>query len=127
MSELRLDEEQLERIASLVAEQLKPAVLPGALVDVAAVAAYLNVDPSWVYAHKRELGVRKLGDGPKAPLRFSLAEVDERLSACSEGRGSREPELAPALTKPRRRRRPMGTSVDLLPIRGRHPAERGAA
>lgn len=85
-----------------------------ALVDVAAVAAYLNVDRSWVYAHADELGARRLGSGPKARLRFSLEDVDAAVT-CSGNRGSDE-----SLSGSRRRRRPSaGTSVPLLPIRGR--------
>jgi hypothetical protein len=57
-----------------------------ALVDVAAVAAYLDVECSWVYEHADEIGFRRLGSGPKARLRFSLAEVDERLTGCTAGR-----------------------------------------
>ena len=91
------------------------------LVDVFAVAAYLGVTRGWVYEHADALGARRLGSGPRARLRFSLAEVDERLSACSPGRGSES--LKPVPTKGLRPRRgsPMGTNVELLPIRGRDP------
>ena len=92
------------------------------LVDALEVANYLGVDRSWVYEHADELGARRLGNGPRARLRFSLAEVDERLSACSAGRESATPEPAPrGALRPRRRRR-MGTTGELLPIRGRIPA-----
>ena len=91
------------------------------LVDVREVACYLGVKPSYVYAHADELGARRLGSGPRARLRFSLAEIDERLSACSDSRRSES--LKPAPTKGLRPRRgsPMGTNVELLPIRGRDP------
>jgi hypothetical protein len=89
------------------------------LVDAAAVADFLGVERSWVYEHADELGARRLGSGPRARLRFSIAEVDERLTACYEGRESRAVDHAPlAALRPRRRRR-MGTSVELLPVRGR--------
>jgi hypothetical protein len=96
-----------------------PNVEVSQLVDAAAVAAYLGVTPGWVYEHKEELGARRLGTGPKARLRFSLEEVDRRLT-CSESRGSEGDEEP--VTKPSRRRRAsrdMGTNVALLPIRGR--------
>jgi len=91
------------------------------LVDAAAVAAHLGTSRGYVYSHALELGARRLGSGPKARLRFSLAEVDERLSACSAGSGSES--LKPAPTKGLRPRRgsSMGTNVELLPIRGRYP------
>lgn len=90
-----------------------------ALVDAKAVAAYLNVQPGYVYEHADELGARRLGTGPRARLRFSLAEVVERLGACSAGRQSEPREPAPRAASARTRRRRSGTSVELLPIRGR--------
>ena len=89
------------------------------LVDVATVAKYLAVTPGWVYEHADELGARRLGSGPRARLRFSLAEIDERLSTCPPGRKSVGPEAAPEKASTPRRRRRIGTNVDLLPIRGR--------
>lgn len=53
-----------------------------ALLTVAEVAARLNVSHAWVYAHKHELGAIRLGNGPKARLRFEatavLAELHRR-------------------------------------------------
>ena len=95
------------------------------LVGVREIAEYLSVNPSWVYEHAAELGARRLGDGPRARLRFSVAEVDECLSACSASRESALPEPGPQAALRPRRRRPLGTSVELLPIRGRIPAETG--
>jgi hypothetical protein len=98
-----------------------------ALVDVAEVARYLSVDASFVYAHADELGARRLGTGPRARLRFSLEEVDRRLTTCCEGRESPSPEPAPEAASRARRRRRMGTSVALLPIRGATSARSGAS
>ena len=96
------------------------------LVGVRELAEYLAVQPSWIYEHADELGARRLGNGPRARLRFSLAEADERLSTCSAGRESPSLEPAPeGASRPRRRRR-MGTNVELLPIRGRIPSSTGA-
>lgn len=93
---------------------------PVGLVDVAAVAAYLGVSHAYVYEHQVELGARRLGTGPKARLRFSLEEIDERLRVCPTGRRSGEPDSGSVVRKPRRRRSPaLGTTVELLPIRGR--------
>jgi len=117
-----LTSEQVEALADLVADRLARQPLAGAaLVDVATVADYLAVERGWVYEHAHELGARRLGSGPKAPLRFSLREVDERLRSCSTGRGSRQ--AASPIAKPNRRRQRaprLGTGVELLPIkRGR--------
>lgn len=88
------------------------------LVTAREVAEHLSVDAAFVYEHVVELGARRLGDGPKARLRFSLSEVDERLGSCSGSRGSQAADPAPALDSGLRRRRQSGTAFDLLPIRG---------
>jgi hypothetical protein len=89
------------------------------LVDAADVAVYLAVERGWVYANADRLGARKLGDGPRARLRFDLEEVDRRLASCSEGRESDEPAGGTVTPiKPRRRRGRSGTCAPLLPIRG---------
>lgn len=88
-------------------------------VDVAAVAEHLAVTPGWVYENANELGAYRLSDGPRARLRFRLSEVDERLSACSPSRRSEPAEPAQRLPSRRRRAKPLGTTADLLPIRGR--------
>lgn len=126
MSEpLRLDTGQLEELAELLAEKLSNAPRLRPLVGVSEVATYLSVDASWVYAHAAELGVRRLGSGPKAALRFSLAEVDEKLTACPVGRESNGPKLAPIKASRRRRPAGLGTNVRLLPIRGQKVPENG--
>jgi hypothetical protein len=99
---------------------------PSNLVDATTVAEYLDVERDWVYAHASELAARKLGDGPKARLRFSLQEVDERLSACYRSRESSALKPAPQATPRARRRRPAGTSAPLLPIKGGRGAKPAA-
>jgi hypothetical protein len=90
-------------------------------VDAAAVARHLGVDRSYVYEHSTELGAVRLGDGPRARLRFNLAVVDEPLAATACP-GARESEAANPVAKRHRRHR-MGTDAsavpELLPIRGR--------
>jgi hypothetical protein len=58
------------------------------LLTVAEVAQRLNVSQQWVHAHKRDLGAIRLGDGPKARLRFHLAAVLAELNRRSESRRS---------------------------------------
>jgi hypothetical protein len=98
--------------------------LPTTLVDVETVARFLSVSPDWIYAHADELGARRLGRGPKARLRFSLHEVDERLRSCSPGRDSRKATtLPPAPIRRPEHRASAGTGIALLPIRGREGPE----
>ena len=91
------------------------------LVTPTELAEWLAVTPGWVYEHASELGALRLGDGPKARLRFDVEAVKRRLSAasCSEGRRSMSRDAAPEAVKPRRRRRRLGTNVELLPVHGR--------
>jgi hypothetical protein len=76
-----------------------------AVLTAAEVAIRFNVDRSWVYAHADELGVIRLGEGPRPRLRFDPAIVAQRLVA------------APGRTSPG----PLSTdgkgSVPLLPIK----------
>jgi hypothetical protein len=96
------------------------------LVDAARVAEYLGVSRAFVYEHADELGVHRLGAGPKARLRFDLAEVDSRLTSCYLGRGSHTVEKAMVEPVQRRRRRPgLGTNLDLLPVKRPRPPALG--
>jgi hypothetical protein len=90
-----------EEIADAVAARLQdhdPARTVERLVDAAALAEILGVDRSWVYAHAAELGAYRLGDGPKAALRFSPRETLDLMR------------VKPDAPRP---------TVPLLPVRGR--------
>ncbi len=50
------------------------------LLTVAEVADRLRVNPKWVYAHQHELGPIRLGDGPRARLRFDADIIDSRIT-----------------------------------------------
>jgi len=91
-------------------------------VDAATLAHRLNVSRAFVYEHAGELGAIPLGTGSRPRLRFDL----EQAIACYTSRRSSGPDSAQAKASPRRRRRPLGTSVELLPIRGRIPRESGS-
>jgi hypothetical protein len=63
-------------------------------------ARLLRVDVEWVRAHRVALGAVRLGDGPKAHLRFPRDAIDAYLAARRVGApGVGEPKPAP---KPRR-------------------------
>jgi transposase-like protein len=72
-------------------------------LSVGQVAERLGVARSTVYAHWREWGGYKLGDGAKAPIRFDATA----LPGAQRDREEREPSAKPVAppTKPRRRRR----------------------
>jgi predicted DNA-binding transcriptional regulator AlpA len=68
----------IEAVARRVAQLLRAAeVQRDALLTAAQVAARLGVDRSWVYAHANELGAVRLGNGPRARLRFDPAVVEQ--------------------------------------------------
>jgi hypothetical protein len=112
MSELRLPDDQLVRLAALIAAELgsgpstsDPASPP--LVDAATVAQALGVDRSWVYSHAAQLGAVRLGKGKGerphgVPLRFDLERARATFANVSES-ASPQP-------RPRRRKaaRPVG-------------------
>lgn len=80
--EVRLDGKDIEAIAERVVERLtEQTKAPGTigLASAAQVAKLYGVTPSWVYANKTRLGAVKLGDGPRARLRFDVERVEEEL------------------------------------------------
>jgi hypothetical protein len=92
---------------------------PGSLLDpmpwvaAAAVAKHLGVDVSYVYEHAGVLGARRLGNGPKARLRFRLDLVDSALIPARRGAESAG---QPPRSNPRPRRA-SSRGTTLLPIR----------
>jgi hypothetical protein len=123
---VHLDEASVEALAQRVAELLrngnrsangKPSgdSPEGAdtLVDTAEVARRFNVSRAYVYEHADDLGAVRLGEGPRARLRFDPAVAAERFAASRETRNAVTQSSAP-----RRRKRSEG-NADLLPIRGK--------
>ena len=94
---MKLDADDIEAVAARVVELLEQqASAPSRLVDAATLARTLRVDRDWVYARARRLEAIRLGDGPKAPLRFDLRRVREILAAPSR----REPRPVEPAPKP---------------------------
>lgn len=99
------------------------------LVDARRVAEELCVSRDFVYAHANELGVIRLGNGPRPRLRFDLDVVRERYPHWNPARPPGSPvqpwenEHARDLVARRRaaHRSPDVTAsgVELLPIKGR--------
>jgi hypothetical protein len=119
----RMHAEDLRELAHLIAVELIQAqAVPSApdLVDAAEIARRFGVSRDWAYEHSAMLGAVRLGDGPRARLRFDLTKVAEILGA---GDGL-APAAKPATAPGRRRRRAKSTTTTgapLLPIRGEEP------
>ena len=118
---VELSPESVEAVARRVAEILDDAH-PAAgtrLLTAADVASMLNISRDAVYALADELGAHRVGNGPRARLRFDKARIMEAIS-CSEGKGS-TPARTPAKARNRSKapRERMGTKPELLPIRGK--------
>jgi hypothetical protein len=72
-----------------------------ACLTVSQVAARYRVSRSWVYAHQRELGAMRLGEGPRARLRFDAQVVASAIV------GFDRQDAAPGRPHQPRRRREM--------------------
>jgi hypothetical protein len=99
----------LEREIRQLAERIEPADGNGHLLDAAAIAARFGVSRDWVYSRADELGAIRLGEGPKARLRFD----PERVAAFRDAESFRpqKPARTPTRHKPR-------SGAVLLPIHG---------
>jgi len=76
-----LTPQAIEQIATRVAQLLHRAQHnqehteprePVGMVTVAQLATYLKLSTAWVYEHADKLGAIRIGDGPKARIRFDL-------------------------------------------------------
>ena len=106
------DGESVEALARRLVELLREEGFGPVLVGPAELARRLGVSEDYVYRHAEELGVIRLGLGPKSPLRFDPVAVIARLRA----RAGEEP-LTPQRRKAGAVRRVRDT--DLLPIKGK--------
>lgn len=76
--ELAIDSASLHAVAREVAKLIGRSGPVDGLLTARQVAARFNVDRGWVYAHAQELGVIRIGDGPRPRLRFDPAVVAQR-------------------------------------------------
>lgn len=108
-----------EMVAGRVAALLHGEERPPALLTAVEVAERYGVSADWVRSNADRLGVVRLGDGARPRLRFPAAAVADALNASPGGGRSKVSESpAPPANRTRRRPTPMGTGVDLLPVRG---------
>jgi hypothetical protein len=102
----------VEAIAQRVAELLRAELgLSPRLLTPSEVAERFAVSRTWVYEHATELRAIRLGDGPKARLRFDANTVAEVLGR----KADRGPEPA---ERERRASGKASRSSQLLPIYG---------
>ena len=113
----RLHPEDVSAIAYRVAALLREDAQPHGLIDAAEVARCRGVSRDWVYRHADELGVVRLGTGPRARLRFDPATA----RSANEGSVAAQAPAQPAKPSGRPRAR-NGHSGELLPI---GPRKRG--
>ena len=108
---------EVEAIAERVVELLRREDGVGeGLIDAAEVARRLGVSRGTVYEKADELGAVRLGEGPRARLRFDPKRIGGRLVARGSGR---RPSSTPT---PLRDRGQVERRAELLPVRG--PAAR---
>lgn len=74
---MTLDHEDIEAVAERAAHRVvqlleRPSAGVFQLLEPKQLAQALNVSLDYVYAHAADLGAMRLGDGPKARLRFDL-------------------------------------------------------
>jgi hypothetical protein len=106
---VRLDADQLDRLADLIAARLRPAA-HGQLVDAETLAADLGVSRAYVYAHADQLGARRLdGAGRGRRVRFDPAEALAAFRTLA----------TPPATTPRHRHTRQGTATHVLRSRPR--------
>lgn len=121
-----MTEKEAIRLADLIVERLAARRVDGPQTqgepiwaDAAGMAEVVGRSPQWVRENAGLLGGKRLGNGPKAPYLFNVAEALDRLPSCEGDRRSKESD-SPAKQRRSRRRseESSGTSADLLPIKG---------
>ncbi|MFZ2049893.1 MAG: hypothetical protein WAU69_03035 [Solirubrobacteraceae bacterium] len=114
-----LSSTQLEQLADLVADRLLTAQQgihagpehavavkeDSPLLTAEQLSGRLGVGRRWIYEHARELGGQRLGDGPKARLRFDLKTAQDAMARFGSSRSqAHNPHQQAKSEAPRRRR-----------------------
>ncbi len=81
---MTLDHEDIEAIAERAAHRVvqmldRPGRPAHQILDAKELARELSVSVDYVYAHAVDLGAMRLGDGPKARLRFDLRTAQRAM------------------------------------------------
>ena len=105
------DINEIDAVAEHLAEVVSPAPANVGLVDARELAEQLGVKRDWVYANAERLGGVRLGDGPRARLRFDAERAREALTANA---GDDQPTHV-AVSR-RRRGRPRRKAVAAIPL-----------
>ncbi|MGH2965561.1 MAG: helix-turn-helix domain-containing protein [Solirubrobacterales bacterium] len=117
-----LDAASIDAVARRVVELLTANGVPTeGLMSAAEVARRFGISRSTVYERAQELGAIRLGDGPKARLRFDPQTVAEWLTVTEERKDASEKESPGGRNRRRGPVRP-ADGVPLLQIRGRSRA-----
>ena len=112
---IKLDPEAVEAIAIRVVSLLeKNGLRQRELIGAGELARRLGVDRSWVYSHAIGLGAMKLGDGPRARLRFDPEIAERALRRLSDGSAPDPP--ARSVERADRSRWMRRPEVKLLPV-----------
>jgi hypothetical protein len=108
---MKLDDEDIEAIAERVAAKLgHRGTLTAGYGDAQVVAARFGLSVDYVYAHAQKLGAIRLGAGPRARLRFNLADVERALRGSG---GATKPARERRRGRPRKQR---NSTVELIPF-----------
>lgn len=99
LAELRALRGEVRELRATVAGRELPAA---GLVTVAELADRLGVSPGYVYEHADRLGALRLGDGPKARLRFDAAAAIAAHAALRDPAPPPSEPAAPARPEARR-------------------------
>ena len=109
---LVFDIDEIDTVAEHLAEVLSPAPANVGLVDAQQLAEQLGVARDWIYANAERLGGVRLGDGPRARLRFDAQIAREALTA--NAGGEQPTHLATSPRRGGRRRRKSVAGVPLI-------------
>lgn len=114
LAELRLLRAELHELRQSTATTTQPRAR---LVTATELAAELGVSRDWIYQHRDDLGAVRIGDGPKARLRFDIDAARQAIGARSQASGQPQTHAAP-----RRRSKPSRqTGAGLILKVRKHP------